>query len=232
MVTTSSDYRLRRMAAEALAASGPEGGVRAIAVLGPAASEEEHERVISVVDALGLAGGIAEDAIVAAINHTSEGVRRAAVAVAYRMPSSSALGIIQRAIYEGGALGALRALGAIGELTLVEAIPIVQRQIVETQDAAVIQAAVRALGRMAKHPDCPALRAVRLLERAMERLPDLPDTEAAERAALATLWALGQFELPEATEAVETAKSYPSVKVGAFASKMLERAKKPGRTGG
>jgi hypothetical protein len=231
VVRTAADYRLRHLAAEALGKS-PGGGVRAVAALGPTTPEEEYENVVSVIDALGLEPELAEEEIVLAINHASERVRRSAVTVAYRMPESSGLGIIQRAINEGGTLGALRALHAIGELRLVEAMPIVQRQLVDTQDAAVVDAGSRALGRLAHDADTPRLRVVRLLGRVLERLPSLSDKEEAERAALTAVWALSQYDLPEAKALVERASSYPSTRVVASAGKALEHMRKARRARG
>jgi diguanylate cyclase (GGDEF)-like protein len=218
---TSPDYRLRHLAARALASSGPGGGVRAIAQIMDDMPEEEYENIISIVDALGLEQEVAEDEIVAALNYPSERVRRAAVSVAYRMPSASALGILQHAIDEGGALGGVRTLHAIGELRLVPALPIVHKQLVDSQDSAVIRAGARALGRMATDPDVPALSAVKLLAKVLERLPSFADDDEGEHAALAVVWALGQYSLPEARAAIESAKSYPSVKVAAAAAKAL-----------
>ena len=226
IVRTTDDYRLRSLAAEGLAAGGEAGGVAAIAQLGPTTPEDEYERIVSVLDVLDLEPEIAEDEVVQAVNHVSDGVRRAAVSVVYRLPMGSALGVLQRAINEGGTLGALRTVQAIGELRLVEAMPIVQRQMNDSQDAVVIEAAARAVGRMATDPDVPALRSVRLLGGVLSRLPDLADKEEAERAALTTLWALGQYDIPERLDAVRSATEYPSIRVKAFAEKMLERAKK------
>jgi len=221
VVRTSPDYRLRHLAAKALCSSGSGGGVRAIAQIMDDMPEEEYQNVISVVDALGLEREIAEDEIVAALNYPSERVRRAAVSVAYRMPSASALGILQHAIDDGGALGGVRTLHAIGELRLVAALPIVHKQLVDSRDPAVIRAGARALGRMATDPDCPALRAVKLLAKVLERLPTVSDDEEGEHAALAAVWALGQYSLPEARESIESAKGYPSVKVAAAVAKEL-----------
>jgi diguanylate cyclase (GGDEF)-like protein len=225
---TSPDYRLRHLTARALASSGPGGGVRAIAQIMDDMPEEEYENIISIVDALGLEPSIAEDEIIAALNFPSERVRRAAVSVAYRMPSSSALGILQHAIDEGGALGSVRTLHAIGELRLVAALPIVHKQLVDSQDPEVIRAGARALGRMATDPDVPELRAVKLLGRVLERLPSVSDDEVGEHAALAVVWALSQYSLPEAREAIESARGYPSVKVVAAAAKELARGKAEG----
>jgi len=221
ILRTSADYRVRRCAAEALAAAGEEAGVAAIAILGPTTSEEEYERIVSVVDALGLEAEIAEEEVIQAINHASERVRRAGVSVASRLPSASILGILQRAINAGGALGALRAMEAVAELRLVDALPVVQKQIVDSQDATVIEAAVRAIGRMAGCPDTPILRAVRLLGTALNRLPQLADKEEAERATLTALWAASQYRIPEASALLESAKAHPSRKVSAFAARML-----------
>jgi hypothetical protein len=223
LVRTSDDYRLRRLAADALSELGEEGGVSVIAHLGPATPDEEYERIVSVVDALPLPAGAAEEEIVGAINHAAVLVRRAAVAVAHRLPGSSALGVIQRAINEGGTLGAVRTLEAIGELRLVEAFPVVRKQLVDSRDAGVVGSGARAIGRMAGSPDADDLRAVRLLEKALERLPGFADREEAEKAALTTLWALGQYSIPEADGIVEKARRYPSQKVANFAAKMLER---------
>jgi len=221
VVRTSPDYRLRHLAAKALCSSGSGGGVRAIAQIMDDMPEEEYENIISVVDALGLELDIAEDEIVAALNYPSERVRRAAVSVAYRMPSASALGILQHAIDDGGALGGVRTLHAIGELRLVAALPIVHKQLVDSRDPEVIRAGARALGRMAADPDVPALRAVKLLGKVLERLPTVSKDEEGEHAALATVWALGQYSLPEARESIGSAKGYPSVKVAAAAAKEL-----------
>jgi hypothetical protein len=223
VIRTSGDYRLRHLAARALSSVRPGGGVRAIAQIMEDMPEQEYEQIISVVDALGLDQEVAEGEIVAALNYPSERVRRAAVSVAYRLPSSSALGILQRAIDEGGALGGVRTLHAIGELRLVPALPIVHKQLVDSRDPEVIRAGARALGRMATDPDVPALRAVKLLASVLERLPSLADDDEAEHAAMAAVWALEQYGLPEATGAIEAAKSYPSVKVAACVAKALAR---------
>jgi len=222
-VRTAGDYRLRRLAAEALAGAGAHGGVSAIAQLGPAAPDDEYERIVSVIDGLGLAPEVAEDEIVHAMNHASEGVRRAAISVACRIPSLSPLGILQRGIDEGGPLGARRALQAIGEIRLAEALPIVRKQILDSMDAEVISAGARAVGRMATDPDVPQLAAVKLLGAALDRFGDLPDKDAAENAAVTTLWGLGQYSIPEGRQIVEGAASHPSHKVSTFAAQMLKR---------
>jgi hypothetical protein len=227
VVRQSSDYRLRRLAAEALASTGGSGGVAAIAQLGPTTPPEEYERIVSVIDALGLEAETAEEEVVQAINHAAEPVRMAAVSVAYRLADSSALGILQRSINAGGTLSALRTLQAVGELRMVEALPIVQKQLMDSQDAAVVEAGCRAIGRMAPEADTPSLRVVRLLGTVLDRLPGFGDKEEAERAALTALWALGQYRIPEAHEAIEKAKSYPSVKVSVFAGSVLERGEPP-----
>lgn len=220
-IRTSDDYRVRRAAAEALAASGEEGGIAAIALLGPTLPDEEYERIISVVDALGLQAEHVEEEVIQAINHASERVRRAGVSVASRLSSSSTIGILQSAINAGGSLGALRAMEAVAELRLVDAFPVVQKQLVDSQDAAVLEAAARAIGRMATSPDTPALRAVRLLGTTLNRMAELPDKEEAERATITTLWAISQYRIPEAREILESAKSHASVKIAAFAARLL-----------
>jgi hypothetical protein len=232
IVRTTDDYRLRSLAAEGLAAAGEAGGVAAIAQLGPTTPEDEYERIVSVLDVLYLDPEVAEEEVVQAVNHVSDKVRSAAVSVVYRLPMGSALGVLQRAINEGGSLGALRTVQAIGEIRLVEAMPIVQKQLNDSQDASVVDAGCRAVGRMATDPDVPTLRAVRLLGNVLERLPDLPDKEEAERAALTALWALGQYDIPERLDAVRTATEYPSLKVKTFAKKLLERAKDRADGGG
>jgi len=216
------DYRIRRAVGEALGASEG-GGVPVIAQLDPTMPPQEYANIISIVDVLGLEPSVAEEVVVEAINHTSDAVRREAVSVAYRLPSSSALGVLQRSVNAGGTLGALRTLQAIGELRLAEALPIIQKQLMDSQDAAVIEAGCRAMGRMAGDSEIPSLRVVRLLGGALEKLPTFADKDEAERAALTALWSLGQYSIPEAQGIISSAQTYPSAKVAAFAASVLSR---------
>jgi hypothetical protein len=219
---TSGDYRMRRAVAEALGASD-RGAVSVIAQLSPTAPSEEYVNIISVIDVLGLEPTTAEEEVVQAINHQAEVVRKEAVSVAYRLPSSSALGVLQRAVNAGGTLGALRTLQAIGELRLAEALPIVQKQLMDSQDAAVLDAGCRAMGRMAGDPEIPSLRVVRLLGGVLEKLPSFADKEEADRAALTALWSLSQYSIPEAEGIISSAQTYPSAKVVAFATSVMNR---------
>ena len=81
------------------------------------------------------------------------------------------------------------------------------------------------MGRLATEEDIPSLRIVRLLGGVLDRLPGFADSEEAELAALTALWALSQYTIPEARSAIESAASYPSGKVAAFAANVLQRAK-------